>query len=260
MCSFFFVPADLAVSSQMPVWAPFSLRSPHMLAFHKFSWKSSSLLSPLPGVSSPTHEYISLNPFLSLQTQLPSGHLSINIPEALQTHKSRMKQPSQQPGWSWQIESPTTQLSNIETQHRNELDSFFFFCLFVHLIHHQSINPTSWYLERSTSLYGRSHSSECHLFSHSWSSGIFSGPLPIYSLHRSQRDISGIQTWSSVAKPAMALLTLGRNSLTRLMILCLFPHPQPSRWLHRQACLLPSAELILLSILCLSSLCIFCLY
>ena len=126
---FFFVPAYLAVSSQMPVWAPFPLCIPYLLAFHKFSWKSSSLLSPLPGVSSPTHEYISLNPFLNLQTheQLPSGHLSINIPEALQTHKSRVKQPSHQPGCSWQIESPTTQLSNIETQHRNELDSFFFF-------------------------------------------------------------------------------------------------------------------------------------
>ena len=76
-------------------------------------------------MSSPTHEYISLNPFLNLQTheQLPSGHLSINIPEALQTHKSRVKQPSHQPGCSWQIESPTTQLSNIGTQHRNELDS-----------------------------------------------------------------------------------------------------------------------------------------
>ena len=124
----------------------------------------------------------------------------------------------------------------------------------------QSINPTSWYLELSTSLYSYSHSSECHLFLHSWSSGIFSGPFPIYSLHRSLRDISGIQTWSSVAKPAMALLTLGRNSLTQLMTLCLFPHPHPSRWLHHQACLLPSTELILLSIPYLSRLHNFCLY
>ena len=143
-----------------------------------------------------SHEYISLNPFLNLQTHapLPAGYLSINIPEALQTHKSRVKQPSKQPGCSWQIESSTTQLFNIETQCRNELDSFSFFFLLICTSNPSPIHKSHFLISRTVYVYSHSHSSECHLFLHSWSSGIFSGPFPICSLHRSLRDISGIQT------------------------------------------------------------------